>query len=210
MSKIIAFISQKGGVSKSTLARGIAREGLESGLDVKVADLDVQQGTFTEWHRIRLSNGFDSIGSVELFSNVKNALKQAKDYDLLVIDGGARASEGTLEISKVADLVVLPTSASRDDLTPAIRLAFDLQKKGIDNKKIVFALSKVTTEAEIEDARDYIKGSGFQVANGCLYEKPAYRQAQNEGLTITETKYRSLNIKADELLTSITELLLKD
>jgi chromosome partitioning protein len=210
MSKIISFVSQKGGVSKSTLARGIAREGAESGLNIKVADLDVQQGTFAEWHRLRLSNGFNSVGSVEVFGSVKDALKQAKDYDLLIFDGGARASGGTLEISKVSDLIILPTSASRDDLVPAIKLAFDLQKKGIENKKIAFALSKVTTEAEIEEAREYIQGSGFQVLQGCLYEKPAYRQAQNNGLTITETKYTSLNNKADTLLNSITDLLLKN
>lgn len=210
MSKIISFVSQKGGVSKSTLARGIAREGAESGLTVKVADLDVQQGTFAEWHRLRLSNGYPSVGSVEVFGSVKDALKQAKDYDLFIFDGGARASGGTLEVAKVSDLIVLPSSASRDDLVPAIKLAFDLQKKGVESKKIAFALSKVTTEAEIEEARDYIQGAGFHVLKGCLYEKPAYRQAQNQGLTITETKYKSLNTKADELLISITHLLLKD
>ncbi len=210
MGKIIAFVSQKGGVSKSTLARGISREAQQSKLDVKVADLDTQQGTFAEWHRIRLDNGYDSIGSVEVFSKVKDALKQADNYDLLIIDGAARASSATLEIAKIADLVILPTCASKDDLTPAIRLAHELQKNGIPTKNIALALTRVTTQAEIEDARDYIKGSGFQVLEGALLEKPAYRQAQNEGLTITETRYKSLNAKADELLTSIINLLLKD
>jgi chromosome partitioning protein len=210
MGKIIAFVSQKGGVSKSTLARGVSREAQHSGLEVKVADLDTQQGTFSEWHRIRLNNGYDSVGSVEIFSKVKEALKQADNYDLLIIDGAARASSATLEIAKVADLVILPTCASRDDLTPAIKLAYELQKKGIAKNNIAFALTRVTTQAEIEDAREYINESGFQTLDGSLIEKPAYRQAQNQGLTITETKYKSLNLKADELLSSIITLLLKD
>ena len=210
MGKIIAFVSQKGGVSKSALSRGVSREAQQSGLDVKVADLDTQQGTFAEWHRIRLDNGHDSVGSVEIFSKVKDALKQADNYDLLIIDGAARASSATLDIAKVADLVILPSCASRDDLTPAIRLAYELQKKGIATKNIAFALTRVTTQAEINDAKEYIKESGFQVLEGALLEKPAYRQAQNDGLTITETRYKSLNEKADEMITSIINLLLKD
>lgn len=209
MGKIIAFVSQKGGVAKSTLARGVACEAAKSGLNIKVADLDTQQGTFAEWHRIRLNNGMKAIGSVELFAKAKDAINQADNYDLLVIDGAARASSATLEIAKTADLVILPTCASRDDLTPAIRLAHELQNKGTDNKNIALALTRVGTQSEIDDAREFILQSGYRVLDGELLEKPAYRQAQNEGLSITETRYKSLNEKADKLLNSIINLLLE-
>lgn len=210
MGKIIAFVSQKGGVAKSTLARGVATEAAKSDLNVKIADLDTQQGTFIEWHRVRLNNGYKSIGSVEVFAKAKKAIKEADNYDLLVIDGAARASSATLEIASVADLIILPTCASRDDLIPSIRLAHELQQKGTPNKDIALALTRVSTQAEIEDAKEFIQQSGYQVLDGALYEKAAYRQAQNEGLSITETRYKSLNKKADEILNSIINLLLKD
>ncbi|MGI4794611.1 MAG: AAA family ATPase, partial [Janthinobacterium lividum] len=54
MTTIIGLISQKGGVGKSTLARAIAREAAANGLKVKLADLDTQQGTSSNWHRRRL------------------------------------------------------------------------------------------------------------------------------------------------------------
>jgi AAA domain len=38
MSTIIAFVSQKGGVGKSTLARALAREAAVAGLKTKIAD----------------------------------------------------------------------------------------------------------------------------------------------------------------------------
>ena len=41
---VVAFVSQKGGVGKSTLSRGLAREAAKNGLRVKIADLDIQQG----------------------------------------------------------------------------------------------------------------------------------------------------------------------
>lgn len=207
MGKIIAFISQKGGVSKSTLARGFAVEASKNDLNIKVADLDTQQGTFSDWHRVRIDNGFNSVGSVECFAKVSEAIKQTDNYDLLVIDGAARASSATLEVAKVADLVIIPTCASRDDLIPAIKLAHELQNKGVASKNIALALTRVTTQAEIDDAKEYIEGSGYRVAKGALFEKPAYRQAQNNGLSITETKFKTLNKKADELISSIVDLL---
>ena len=49
----------------------------------------------------------------------------------LIIDGPARTSQGTLEIARVADLVVQPTGASVDDLRPAVREFHALIKAGI-------------------------------------------------------------------------------
>jgi chromosome partitioning protein len=43
--KIIAFISQKGGVGKSTLARALAVEATREGLKTLLADLDPGQQT---------------------------------------------------------------------------------------------------------------------------------------------------------------------
>jgi len=45
MTTIIAFISQKGGVGKSTLARALAREASHQKLSVLLADCDPQQAT---------------------------------------------------------------------------------------------------------------------------------------------------------------------
>jgi len=210
MPSVIAFVSQKGGVGKSTLARGLAREAANSGLDVKLADLDTQQGTCADWHRERLKNGHDSVGSVEIYASAKQAIKKSGDEDILIIDGAPRASEGTLEIAKNADLVILPSCSSRDDLIPAIKLAYELEKNGTLKKAIAFALTRVTTEAEIAAAREAIEESGYQVLDGCLYEKPTYRLAQNQGLAVTETRVKSLNQKADLLFTSMVNLLLKD
>jgi chromosome partitioning protein len=45
LSIIIAFISQKGGVGKSTLARALAYEASKQKLKVLLADCDPQQAT---------------------------------------------------------------------------------------------------------------------------------------------------------------------
>ena len=156
MGKIIAFLSQKGGVGKSTLARAVACEASKSGLSVRLADLDVQQSTSADWHRQRISGGHESAGSVEVFTKAADALRAADSFDLLVLDGAPRASSGTLEAARAADLAVLPCCPSRDDLVPGLKLAYELEQNGVARKKIVFALVRASTAAEIADAREYI------------------------------------------------------
>ena len=52
----IAIASQKGGVGKSSCARLVAREFAQAGWSVKIADLDIQQGTSFQWYRRRSAN----------------------------------------------------------------------------------------------------------------------------------------------------------
>ena len=49
MAALVGLVSQKGGVGKSTLARLVAREYAAAGWQVKIADLDISQGTSTDW-----------------------------------------------------------------------------------------------------------------------------------------------------------------
>jgi chromosome partitioning protein len=74
MGIVVAFVSQKGGVGKSTLARALAREAAAGGLRVKVADLDIQQGTLVNWQRRRLATGQEPTVSVESFRSAASAL----------------------------------------------------------------------------------------------------------------------------------------
>jgi len=206
MSYIIAFISQKGGVGKSTLARACAVELVKNDYIVKIADLDTQQGTVLDWHRRRLDNEIKPvINSVECHKTLNQALRQLDRFDFLIIDAPARSSQGTYEISKISNIIIQPTGASIDDLRPAILVFHELVKKGIDNEKIFISLCRVGTEAESEEAYEYIKKANYNVTKGCLFEKPSYRQAQNEGKTVLENRFKHLNKKADILVQSILD-----
>ena len=61
MSVVIAVVSQKGGVGKSTLARLIAREYAAAKWNVKIADLDIGQGTSFNWQSRRLQHDIKRI-----------------------------------------------------------------------------------------------------------------------------------------------------
>ena len=205
MPAVVAFVSQKGGVGKSTLARALAQEAAAGGLRVKVADLDTQQGTTVDWHRMRLSAGLEPAVSVEAFATAAQALAVANGYDILILDGPARTSQATIEIARAANLVVQPTGSSLDDLRPAVREFHALVKAGVPTARLTFALNRIGTAAEEADARSYLQEAGYVVLAGCLLERPAYRQAQNAGRAITETRFAGLRAQADALLQSLID-----
>jgi len=210
MATVIAFVSQKGGVGKSTLARALAREAAHGGLRVKVADLDTQQTTVADWHRLRLNAGITPVIAVQAYATAVQALAEANQYDLLVIDGPARTSQGTVDIARQADLVVQPSGASVDDLRPAVREFHALVKAGIPKQRLVFALNRIGTDLEEEEARAYIDQAGYSVLEGCLPERPAFRKAQNAGYSVTETHFPGLKRRADALIQSLIDRITTD
>jgi chromosome partitioning protein len=202
---VIAFVSQKGGVGKSTFSRGLAREAARAGLSVKICDLDVQQGSCVDWHRRRLAGSVEPLVSVESYRTAEQALGEADRYDLLIIDAPARASEGTRKIAERADLVIQPTNAGLDDLVPAVRLFHELVKAGIQKKRLAFALNQILTEAEEAAARAYLEEAGYSVLAGSLPSRASYRDAQNQGRSITETAFSTRNARADAVLQSLID-----
>jgi len=206
MTYIVGMVSQKGGVGKSTLARMMAREFVQGGLATKIADLDTQQQTCTNWAGRRAESGIDPEIQVQSFASVKSALEEAARFEALILDGKPNASEQTMEIAKVSDLVVIPTGQTIDDLHPGVVLAHGLLKKGIMADKIAFAMFKTTgSERENLAAREYISAAGYMVFDGEVGVSTAYGSASDQGKAITETSFRSLNDRASRLAQSMID-----
>ena len=201
--KVVAFISQKGGVGKSTLARALAVEVKKKGLNVLLADCDHQQKTSYEWTQWRKENNILPLIKSEIFNSVSAVGKLGKDYDLIIIDGPARTSQGTKELATYADLIIHPISASRDDLLPAIREFNALKVSGINKDKLLFVLNHLATPAEVLATQEYLTESTYSFIPIYLYERASYRQTQNEGRAITEVNYSSLKRQAQKLIQSL-------
>lgn len=205
----IGVISQKGGVGKSTLCRGIAAAYAKADWNVKIADLDINQSTSFAWQLRRLQAEISPAIAVEVFGQIKNALKAADACDLMIFDGTPMANAATVEIANAADLIVLPTGLSLDDLQPTVTLANTLaDKHGIDPKKIAFALCRAGTSAkEMEEAREYLGQTPYHLLDGIMQEKTAFRRAQDIGLSVIESTYKKPREQADKLIQSIIDRL---
>jgi chromosome partitioning protein len=124
--KTISFISQKGGVGKTTLAIHLAVAYAADGLNVVILDLD-PQASAAEWKDFRDEEmpGVIAIPS----SRLPKVLKELEDRgaDVVILDT-APHSEGTaLDAARAADLILVPCQPSIMDLR-AMRKTTDLLK----------------------------------------------------------------------------------
>lgn len=102
-------------------------------------------------------------------------------------------------------MIVQPSSTSVDDLEPAAIIFNSLVRAGIPRSKLAVALVRVGAEAEEAFARSYMGEAGYDVLAGALLERPAYRQAQNEGQAVSEVCFKGLSERADALVQAIID-----
>lgn len=202
--KTISCLSQKGGVGKSTLARLIAQAYASAEWRVKIADFNTKQLTSAEWAGLRLAAEIKPEIPAEAFGNVRKALNQGTHYDLMVFDGRPDSDATSLEIAKESDLIILPAGVSRDDLSPQVKFAHELLTRGIDRRRILFVINKtLDSTASISDARAYVEAAGYAVASNDLPSKTGYQQAQNQGRSVAESAFATLNERASAIATEI-------
>lgn len=201
MLVIVAFVSQKGGVGKSMLARALAAVAAQTKIKVKIADLDPQQQTVARWEERREENDAGPPLAVEAVATANEALHAAGPQDqLLIIDAPARANKGTLEIARHVDLLVQPSGPGIDDLDPAIVLFHELVRAGVPRERLVMALCRVSSRGEEEAARSYVQKAGYAVLPGSIPELAAYREAHNRGQAVSEMKHKAPNARTNALM----------
>src|ERR1700687_854939 len=104
MPVVVAFMSQKGGVGKSTLARALAAVAAHAGLKVTLADLDPQQHSAVRWEKARKENKIAPSVTVTDFATIDEALAGTEKADLLVVDAPGRTGRATLDIARASHL----------------------------------------------------------------------------------------------------------
>jgi chromosome partitioning protein len=125
------------------------------------------------------------------------------NYDYLIIDCPARISKESLVLAQQANLILQPVRPSLDDLNPAIREFNGLFGAGISKNKLAFIINCVSSLAEEKSTREYLTEAGYFAFPIALEEKISYREAQNQGLSISEVKYLRLKKQVQLLVKAI-------
>lgn len=180
---VIAIVSQKGGVGKSTLAVHLATEASAQGQRVLLLDLD-PQGSAMEWASRRGDLPPDVSGANPASIGKEIERARGESYDLVIVDTAPHADHAALQAARAADLVAIPCRPSTFDIA-AISATLDLCK--LANKQALVVInaapirSRVTTEAE-----EAITEKGGKVSPVVIRQRVAFQHCMIDGRTAGE------------------------
>jgi ATPases involved in chromosome partitioning len=105
--KVVSLLNRKGGVGKSTIACQLARGIQLTGRDVLVVDTDAQ-GTASDW----AESGDDTplVVKIDRATLEDDIPKAGKQYDVVIIDGAAKAERMNVSAVKASDSFSFPSS----------------------------------------------------------------------------------------------------
>jgi chromosome partitioning protein len=181
--KVIAFLSQKGGAGKTTLAVHTAVAAHEAGLGVVLIDTDPQKSA-TVWGEAR-QDAAPVVATADV-SNLRRVLDAARrdGMGLAIVDAAPHAAPAAASIARAANLVAIPCRPTAFDLAAvegAVRIA---KAAGV---KAAFVLSACPFRApEIAETRDALGSYGLPVAPVEITERRAFARAVASGRAVTE------------------------
>lgn len=197
---IVSFVSQKGGVGKSSLARLLAVHAARMGLKVMIADFDLEQLSCVEWSAQRMRSGIEPDIDVRPFKSLKKLRKLDSEFDLVVVDTRGLAEDLTEEVSEESNWVFLPTGTSMDDLRPTLALARKLGRSPQKASKIRLILSKVgRSDKQLTDAKIIINEAGFNVLSEVWPQRDGFVSEFDAGRAGSESSNPHLRAAAQSL-----------
>jgi len=181
--KVIAFLSQKGGAGKTTLAVHTAVAAHEAGCGVVLIDTDPQKSA-TVWGEARQAPA--PVVATADVSELRRVLEAARDdgMGLAIVDAAPHAAPAAASIARSADLVAIPCRPTAFDLAAVEGAVRIVKAAGV---KAIFVLSACPFRApEIAETREALRGYGLPVAPVEITERRAFARAVASGRAVTE------------------------
>ena len=182
--RTVAFVTQKGGAGKSTLAACLADAAEEAGERVFMIDLD-PQGSLTSWCTTRQAEtpGVDTTSPAQL-DTALGALAH-NGYTLAVIDTAGTDSPATTAAMRAADLCLIPSRPSAFDVRATERTRDALKTL---QREFAFVLNQCPPGPHNSRAADGARALGLMgvLILPMVTSRVDYQSAALAGLGVTE------------------------
>jgi chromosome partitioning protein len=190
---IIAFLNQKGGVGKTTLAIHTAAALAGRGMKVLLIDADPQHSAI-DWTAAR-----DGSGLTALFTSVampaatihREIETLSEPYDAVVIDGPPRVTDLARSAIMASDLVLIPVQPSPYDVWASAEIV-ELVKEAAIYKptlKSAFTINRkvVNTAIGRDVAEALAEYPDMPVLSASISQRVAFAESAGGGRTVMET-----------------------
>lgn len=184
---IIALVSQKGGVGKTTIALHLATAFTQHDYGVVVLDLD-PQASAAEWKDYREAE-FPAVQSIQP-ARLERVLAEASAIgaDIIILDTAPHSDGPALDAARRADLILIPAQPSIIDLR-ALGKTADLLKMAKPAKMFAILNAVAPQPADADSAAEVIeKQIGFSVAPVRLGARFIYKRSLINGQTAQEAE----------------------
>lgn len=204
---VIAFLNQKGGVGKTTLAVHVATAFAQRGRRVLLVDAD-PQGSSLDWAGSRQTNPLFPVIGLPTKTLHKEIPAHLTNYDDIIIDGPPRVNELARSAIIAADLVIIPVQPSPYDVWAAKEIVDLLSEAHIfkETQKSAFVINRKIVNTAI--GRDVVKAlADYQlpVLDAHISQRVAFAESAAQGGTVLEiepqsTASQEMNRLVDELV----------
>jgi chromosome partitioning protein len=181
--KKIAFLAQKGGSGKTTLAVHTAVAATEAGERVVVIDTDPQKSA-TVWGEAReIAHPVVATAAASELGRVIEAANK-EQMTLAIVDTAPHAAPDATRIVRAVDLVVIPVRPTAFDIAAAGGAVDIVKAAGV---RAVFVLSACPFRSpEITETRAVLSDYGIPIAPVEIVDRRAFSRAVATGRAVTE------------------------
>ncbi len=188
---IIAFLNQKGGVGKTTLAMHLAAELSCSRFQVMVIDAD-PQGSALDWSQARQRAGLPRLFGV--VGIPRETLHQevpaiARIVDHVVIDGPPRVTALARSAILAADVVLIPVQPSPYDVWACTDIVSLVREAMIykPTLRAAFVISRRVARTIIgRDVASALEQFDLPILNGAISQRIAFAESAINGQLVRE------------------------
>jgi chromosome partitioning protein len=182
--RTIAFVTQKGGAGKSTLASSVAVAARAAGERVFIVDLDPLQ-TLVKWASARETPdiGVEHVPPAKL-SKALAALEK-KGVTLVVIDAPGQSGEHAAAAMRAADLCVIPARPNAFDLWASEVTRAQVKEQGCDYAFLLNQCPPSQQSARVELGAKALQAMGGLLAP-LVSARVDYQEAARLGLGVGE------------------------
>lgn len=191
---IIAFLNQKGGVGKTTLAIHVAAALAHKGSRVLLIDADPQHSAL-DWSEARTENTLLSVVGLPNKTLHKEIPNLARDFDHVIIDGPPRVYEVARSAILASDLVIIPIQPSPYDVWAAQEIIGLVEEAIIfkETLKTAFVVNRRITNTAIgRDVIIALQSYKFPVLKSTVCQRVAFAETAAQGQTVMDQDINSL------------------